>query len=214
MTEQGAGGGATAGAAPPQVVAGAQPQAPLQPAAPPPAQQAAAEASAAPDPGEPAIGAAGSEPALPHFPPALAKRRPGRPSTYVTPDGNPACQCCGADLTQGGHKSFHQVCGPPAPGVQRCRTVRHGGSEPPARRLSPTPRAPLARGRLYARLVPLLAGRARRSCKAQVQILASSRRYTTRPPPPPSPQRYHICEAHMMAPSVERKGTLQRFCQQ
>ncbi|PRW20830.1 Phosphatidylinositol 4-phosphate 5-kinase 2 isoform A [Chlorella sorokiniana] len=88
----------------------------------------------------PAAGHEGADSEAPSpFPPplalaALAKRRPGRPSAFVTPDGNPACQCCGTDLTKGGHKSFHQ--------------------------------------------------------------------------------RYHICEQHMMAQSVERKGTLQRFCQQ
>ncbi|KAI7846279.1 hypothetical protein COHA_000207 [Chlorella ohadii] len=139
MTTEAPGGSAVAWAAPLPAPPQAAPpqQQPEQPAAQPAHSQDAAAASTEPG-APPTLGAEAEEPAprgaAPHALASLAKRRPGRPSAFVTADGNPACQCCGADLTQGGHKSFHQ--------------------------------------------------------------------------------RYHVCNMHMMAETVERDGTQQRFCQQ
>lgn len=114
MTTEAPGGSAVAWAAPlPAPPQAAPPQQQReQPAAQPAHSQDAAAASTEPG-APPTLGAEAEEPAprgaAPHALASLAKRRPGRPSAFVTADGNPACQCCGADLTQGGHKSFHQV---------------------------------------------------------------------------------------------------------
>ena len=133
MTTEAPGGSAVAWAAPLPAPPQAAPpqQQPEQPAAQPAHSQDAAAASTEPG-APPTLGAEAEEPAprgaAPHALASLAKRRPGRPSAFVTADGNPACQCCGADLTQGGHKSFHQV----RPIDRRCGSCTAGCAAAPA----------------------------------------------------------------------------------
>ena len=115
MASEGPAGDVRAAAvpAPPPLGGGSPPPQAAQPLAATPAASPGGPAASAGQPGAPPAPGADSEAPSPFPPPpalgSLAKRRPGRPSAFVTPDGNPACQCCGTDLTQGGHKSFHQV---------------------------------------------------------------------------------------------------------
>lgn len=151
--------------APPPLGGGSPPPQAAQPLASTPAASLDGPAASAGQPDAPPAQGADSEAPSPFPPPpvlgSLAKRRPGRPSAFVTPDGNPACQCCGTDLAQGGHKSFHQV--RPSGRPHASRTIlqcRRCSVRPAARAMPLAPHASLAavpggqRARWLARPAP------------------------------------------------------------